>query len=42
MQQQIKNDLKKLENSKKIIIKANKSSNIYKMSPNKYKQMLHK
>ena len=37
-QQQIKNDLKKVENSNKIKVKANKSSNVYKMSPNKYKQ----
>ena len=34
--------LKKLVNNNKIIVKADKSSYVYKMSPNKYKQMLHK
>ena len=34
--------VKKVENSNKIIVKADKSSNVNKMSPNKYKQMLHK
>ena len=42
IQQQIKNDLNKLENSNKIIVKSDKSSNICKMSFNKYKQMSHK
>ena len=34
--------LKIVENSNKIIVKDDKSSNVYKMNPNKYKQMLHK
>ena len=32
----------KFEDSNKMIVKTDKSSNIYKMSPKKYKQMLHK
>ena len=43
-----KEDKKKGNLSKKhfkdyiYLVKADKSSNIYKMNPNKYKQMLHK
>ena len=42
LQQQIRNDLKDIEGYNKILVKVDKSNNLYKMSPNRYKQMLHK
>ena len=35
IRQKIKDDLTKVENSNKIRVKADKSSNVYKISPNK-------
>ena len=42
IQQQIKSDLKDIEGTNKIFVQVDKSSILYKMSPNKYKWMLHK
>ena len=41
IQQQMRNDFKKIQNTNKIFVKADKSNNLYKMSPNKYNKMLH-
>ena len=42
IQQQLRSDLKDIEGNNKIFVKADKSGNLYKLSPNKYKLILHK
>ena len=42
IQQQIKSDPKDIEGTNRIFVKADKLDNLYKMSPNNYKQMFHR
>ena len=41
LQAKIKNDLKIIANSDKVLTKSDKTSNIYKMEPDTYKKLLN-